>query len=105
MALAGFRGGAAAYQLAFAGAETEVDLQLEPPPPSTTEWRLFGQVASDDEATSVIVEVALAGQDTVIARTTTDEHGVFSLAAPAGSYDLVVTMPERVLVLPDLDVG
>ena len=34
-----------------------------------------------------------------------DRDGVFSLAAPAGHYDVLVRLPDTLLVLPDLEVG
>jgi anti-sigma factor RsiW len=104
-ALAGFRGGTASYQLAFAGAGAEVDLQLEPPLEPGSGWQLLGQVATDEAPAPIVVEIVAAGEDAVVARTTTDEHGVFNFAAPAGRYDFVVTLPDLMLVLPNLDVG
>jgi hypothetical protein len=104
-ALAGFRGTASTYQLAFAGAGAEVDLQLEPPADTGSPWRLLGQVATDEPPTAVTVEVAVAGEAAVVARTTADEDGVFNLATPPGRYDLVLTLPDLLLVLPNLEVG
>jgi len=104
-ALAGFRGEASGYQIAFAGAGAEVDLQIEAPTRLDEPWHLLGQIALTDETPAMMVEIAKPGEVASVARTAADEFGMFSLEVPAGQYDFVVTLPEFLLVLPNLEVG
>lgn len=104
VALAGFRGGSAAIQLAFTGGGVEVDLQLDPPAEPGSPWQMLGQVAAEPAAAATVT-VAVAGADLIVARTATDNHGLFSLEAPPGRYDFVVTLSDQLLVLPNLEVG
>jgi len=107
-ALAGFRGGLSAYQVAFAGAGAEVDVQLEPPVDGGVEarWQVLGQVTTDDEPPSATVYLTSpeAG-DHAVAEAVADEHGVFGLAALPGRYDLLVRIDGTLIVLPDLEIG
>lgn len=104
-ALAGFRGGMSAYQVAFAGGGAEVDLQLDPPAEAEQRWRLLGQVTTDDDAPATILLTMAAGGERPVAETTADEHGMFGLAALPGRYDLLVRVHEMLIVLPDLEIG
>lgn len=103
-ALAGFRGLAESFQLAYAVGATEVDLRCEPLPGSARErWTVTGQVVSQ---TSLPTHVTLkrCGTEEVCAAVQTDEHGVFLVEAPTGCYDLVLELPGQAVVLPQVEL-
>ena len=100
--LSGVRGGLGARQLVWMSGDIEVKLQISPAQaegPGT----LLGQVAGSEPETASVALVDEAGAAT--ARADADPYGMFELAAPAGRYDLTVTLADAVLVLPGLVVG
>ena len=106
LALAGYRGGAAAgYQLAYESDAGDVDLQLEPGAAPAAPWRLLGQVGVDDETPGIRVVLAPVGAAAPAAETEADPHGVFSAQVMPGTYEMTVTLPTAVMVVPELEVG
>lgn len=105
-ALVGARGIGRGYQLAFESDVADVDLELEPgEEPAGDRWRLLGQVAVHEDAPVAAVRLASPGTTTPVVQTTADEHGLFTLQAPLGRYDLLVSLPRVLLVLPDIEIG
>ncbi len=102
--LSGVRGGLTARQLVWMSGDVEVDLQIAPAQPAGATWSLLGQVASPDALAPASVDLLDAG-GTTTAHAEADPYGMFELAAPAGRYDLTVTLAGSVLVLPGLMVG
>lgn len=100
--LAGVRGGLAGRQLVWTSSDAEVDLQLAPSPRG--EWNLIGQVAADD-LTDTTVELVTPGGAGGDRKATADPFGMFEFDVPPGRYDLLVRLPQAVLVLPNLEVG
>ena len=103
-ALAGFRGGGDRH-LTFVAAAVQVDLRLSPPAALGGPWRVEGQVDADEHAPATAVDMVRPGEEDTVARATTDEHGMFALAAPAGLYDILVRLPSALQVLPGLELG
>jgi len=100
--LSGVRGGLAARQLVWMSGDVEVDLQISPAQPEGA-WSLLGQVAMPESGKASVTLLDAGGA--AAARAEADPYGMFELAAPAGRYDLTVTLPDAVLVLPGLEVG
>jgi anti-sigma factor RsiW len=108
LAVAGFRGPASGFQLAYESPRGRVDLQVLPQPqPANDRWRLRGQVSAADEAAVGDVALVSSGTEEPVAETTPDEHGRFSVDAAAGEYDLVVELDQgrRAIVAPGLAIG
>ncbi len=111
-ALAGFRGEFDRVQLAYDCPTMEVELEIEPAVESGGEGRVMGQLtpksAGDLSAEPLSgLRLLLVAGDThdVLTQCTPDEHGVFELAAPAGSYELVIRSGDEAIVLPDLEIA
>lgn len=104
-ALVGLRGDDETVQLSFSSALADVDLQLDPASPESTNVNIMGQVSA--HAASAATEVALveprAGVAVGVA--TPDESGVFRLQARPGAYDLVVRLDDAAIVLPNIEIG
>lgn len=103
-ALAGFRGGGDRH-LTYVAAAVQVDLRLRPPAALGGAWSVQGQVDADKHVPATAVDMVRAGEEDTVARATTDEHGMFALAAPAGLYDILVRLPCALQVLPGLELG
>jgi hypothetical protein len=114
-ALAGYRGGSSGFELGFASDAGEIDLQAEPvrderPTPSgATRWRIIGQVSPNEETGDQPmpeVGVALVKRDEAkpARAIDADEHGVFTIQADAGDYDLHVRIGDAVVVIQDVRI-
>lgn len=103
-ALAGFRGGGDRHLTYVAGA-VQVDVRVRAPEDQSGPWRVQGQVDADKLLSPTAVDLVSAGEEHAVARTTTDEYGMFDLAAPAGRYDMLVRLPCALQVLPGLVLG
>jgi anti-sigma factor RsiW len=102
-ALAGFRGTGDRH-LTYEAEAVEIDVQATPVEPEG-EWRLLGQLAADRELGPVALEVVPAGGREAVASTVSDEHGVFQVQVPAGTYEVVARLPDVEVVVPDLELG
>lgn len=104
-AFAGLRGADQGYQLAYAVDGIEIDLQVDPPPAGGDRWQVMGQLAGTAGVAETDVVLAEPGGDDPFVRTTTDDDGLFSFEAAAGTYDVLLRLPEGLLVLPGLALG
>ena len=102
-ALAGFRGGGERH-LTYEAEAIEIDLQLQPPAAQGGAWRLLGQIAAEPEAPTVL-EILPAGEDAPVSAARADEYGMFQLSAPARRYDVVARFPDKLVILPGLEIG
>lgn len=103
-ALAGFRGGGDRH-LTYEAESIEIDIQVTPLVEPEGEWRVLGQLAADREPGIVALEAVPVGRREAVASTTSDEHGVFELQMPAGTYDVVARFPDAEVVVSDLELG
>jgi anti-sigma factor RsiW len=105
-ALAGLRGAATAYQLGYESEVAEIDLDVTPIPESPAVRRLTGQVTLRDAAGQRIGAVTLVqpGTTTVVAAATPDDHGVLTVTAEAGTYDVLIALPDACVVLPGVEI-
>ena len=108
LAMAGYRGSAASYQLAFESEPARVDLQILPRDPAVGDrWRVRGQVTVRDGAELGVVTLVAEHTDTAVATAVPDAAGRFKLDSPAGVFDLRIDLDEgtRTVVAPRLEVG
>lgn len=116
-ALAGYRGGSTGFELGFTSAAGDIDLQAEPVQDDrsasrdTSRWRLIGQVSPNESAANQSmpdVAVALVRRDGAetddAASADADEHGVFSIQAEPGRYDMHVRIGDTVVVVQDVRI-
>lgn len=103
-AMAGFRGGGDRH-LTYVAEAVQIDLRVRPPHDQGGAWRVQGQVDAEKLIPAAAVDLAPVGEEGVVARATTDEYGMFDLAAPAGRYDLLIHLPCALQVLPGLVLG
>lgn len=103
-ALAGFRSApaldVASFHLTFESPSGEVDLQIRSGPPGT-DVRVLGQVESDQSAHQAI----LRQRQEAVCATDIDSHGMFSLDAPPGMYDLDIILEQAIIRVPSLDLA
>ncbi len=109
LAVAGFRGIGASYQLAYESDPARFDLQILPIDRSAGDlWRLRGQVTVRDDAL-LLGAVSLLEEDgeAAVATALPDDLGRFKIESPAGVYDLLIELDDGTLsvVAPRLEVG
>lgn len=103
LALAGVRGSATAYQLAFECEAADVDIEIEPAAGAEKHgFRVRGQVSPHGDSPAEQVALAKPGTRSVLVSATPDEHGVFELETDGGRFDLLVRMPNELIVLADV---
>lgn len=103
-ALAGFRGTSAGYQLSYETEGGDIDLQVTQSKDANL-WKLTGQVALENKNLKGDVTAMFADTGRLAESANIDEHGRFRLTVPTGSYELHVSLVDRVIVLPELDTG
>ena len=103
-AMAGFRGTGDRH-LTYVAESVQIDLRVRPPEGREGAWRVMGQVDAEKLVPATPVDMVRAGENEAVVRATTDEHGMFDLAAPAGRYDLLIRLPCALQVLPGLVLG
>lgn len=105
LALAGYRGSADGYQLAFETDDARLDLQILPRDGDA--WRIRGQVTLHDEAILGAVSLMQEPGGTVVAAIEPDCLGRFKIDSVSGVYDLRIELDEgtRSIVAPRLHVG
>jgi anti-sigma factor RsiW len=105
-ALHGLRGGTESYLLAYTANGIEVDVEVSPDPTSgRSRWHLMGQIAGSTDHAGAEVGLAAPGEADPVVRAETDDEGIFSLQAGPGRYDLLLWLPEGLVVLPDVNLG
>lgn len=105
LALAGVRGGSGSYQLSFESDLADIDLDVEPlGEPDADQRRLIGQVSprSDEAATKVVL--ARPGTTAPVHIVEPDESGMFKLTTERGKFDVLVSLPEGLVVLPAVEI-
>jgi hypothetical protein len=105
-ALAGFRGGGEARQLAFESEVARVDLRLTPRAASHAVWRLRGRImphrGGDGDLGPVLVRNRVVGAPVVEAEV--DEGGRFAIDVPRGGYEIMVGVAGAALAL-EVELG
>jgi hypothetical protein len=109
-ATAGLRGQIEGYHLVYSREGIEVDLAVAPDDRATASgledrWTVMGQVAGSGGTGAVPVALAEPGTLAPLVETVADEEGMFTICAPGGTYDLLVGLPEGVLILPRLTLA
>ncbi len=115
-ALAGFRGHERGFQLSFESAPVSIDLQAEPIDhpgifdaddldEDSLTWSVMGQIESSLLEPGCAVALVCPGAVVATAQSRADRHGIFSMEAPAGRYDLHIRHAEGNLVLPNIDMA
>ncbi len=102
-ARAGYRGGEGVVQLSYESDAADVDLELVPPASADeSTWTLMGQIAP--HAPTVHLTVALVSQSGAAASVEVgvDEQGMFTLRSDPGTFDLMIRVGDKVIVLPDV---
>lgn len=103
-ALAGFRGGGDRH-LTYETESIEVDIQVQPVEGAGEDWTILGQVATENDEAPAVLELVIANDDAAVATATSDANGMFRFAGPAGWYDVIVRFPDRIVVLPGVELG
>lgn len=103
-ALAGFRGGGDRH-LTYEAEVIEIDVQAMPSIGAEGEWRVLGQLAADRDLEPAAIQIVAGGGIDTVARTMSDEHGMFEMQLPSGRYDVVARFPDVEVVVPDLELG
>lgn len=108
VAVAGYRGSADGYQLAYESDTARVDLQILPRHGADVDaWRLRGQVTLHDDAMLGAVSLMQEPCGTLVAAVEPDCHGRFKIDSASGVYNLQFELDEgtRSVVAPRLQVG
>ena len=105
-ALAGYRGVGDAVQLSYESEIADIDLELSPGgAEKDAVWTVMGQVATRDPAAIVAVVLVSRSQGGAQIEIKPDEHGLFTLRADSGEYDLFIRVADKVVALPNLRLG
>lgn len=106
VALAGVRGAATAYQLAFESERADVDLEVEPDGDAGSGLRrISGQITPSRESEEVrSVAFVSPGTSEIASTIKPDEHGVFGVTVASGKYDLVITLSDTQVVLANVEI-
>ncbi len=104
--LIGVRGTGDPRHIVFESDVEDVDLQMEPVTEhGETVWHILGQVGLDELPPVIPIALVQTGSTLPALEMDADEHGIFSLQAVKGQYDLHVRLPSTLLILPDLEIG
>lgn len=105
-AVAGFRGLEDSFQLSYTCGADTLDLECAPlgDAPQTA-WSILGQIDSQQAVGGLRAELVRQDTGVAAATTQTDEHGVFRMEAPAGSYELRIQIRDTVIVFPDVELS
>lgn len=94
------------FQLGFEVEDAEIDLRAERLGAAGNRWRVIGQVSRDGDRPEALEISALpSGTTRPCLVEWADEHAMFTLELDAGSYDLRLSAPGSVIVLPGIRVG
>ncbi len=105
-----YRGTDGGFQLCFECEPADVELQVEPTDRFSREaeprpiWQVMGQIVAARRAPNLEVALVRQGSTIPVAETSADSHGIFSLEAPSGRYDLFIRHGNESVVLRDIDL-
>ncbi len=106
LALSGVRGAGSTYHVVFEGDLADVDLQIERlHEREGGVWQILGQVSVDEPPSPVVVGLVPSNAVVPAVEVEADEHGVFTVRAPEGRYDLHIRLASALMILPDVDIG
>ncbi len=108
LAMAGYRGSAASYQLAFESEPARVDLQILPQDGTVGDhWRVRGQITVHDDAEVNAVSLLAEHTETTLATAVPDQAGRFKIDSRAGVFDLRIDLDDgtRSVVASRLEIG
>lgn len=104
LAAAGLRGAGESYQLAFESPAASIDLEIERyVEGGQTRFRLMGQVTPNAQIAIGTVALSAPGAFVPVTMTQADERGVFSLSTEAGTYDVLITVEDAIVILPGVE--
>lgn len=104
-ALAGVRGAHQAFQLSLESPIANIDLQITPvTEPGAARWVLVGQVVIDRPETLAGVALAPTGTVDAVVTVPPDSSGMFRVSAPPGTYDLLISVGDAVVVFEKLEL-
>lgn len=106
-ALAGIRGALQGFQVTIENDAAEVDLQLQPDLGSSQRlWHVVGQINPRESADAAggVALVAPGTRDPFVT-TIPDRHGMFQMDAVPGTYDLLVSVGESIMVFEKLELS
>jgi len=104
-ALAGLRGAADQIQLSYESEVGEIDIELQTVPGADpARWAVVGQISLNEPSSDVQIALVSQPDEMICVQVDPDEHGVFSLQADEGTYDLLIRASDRVIVLPHVEL-
>lgn len=103
-ALAGVRGATGTFQLSFESEAADVDVQLEQIDQETGSWQILGQVTPHLSGTVQAVVLATRGTFEIVNAATPDANGAFCLKAGRGSFDILISVADALVVLPGVEL-
>jgi hypothetical protein len=100
-AMVGFRGTAGDAHLVYASDVGEIDIQIQQPGAEEHPVRIMAQIETDQMHGSA----RLCRPDrSIVAEAAVDDRGMFTLEAPAGCYELSITLDGNTVRVPALDL-
>jgi len=104
-ALTGYRGVGDAVQLSYESEIADIDLELSPVGAAKDAvWTVMGQVSTREPAATVAIVFVSRSQGGAKIEIKPDEHGLFTLRADAGEYDLFIRVADKVITVPQLNL-
>lgn len=101
VAVAGFRGGLTARQLAYSSDAGDVDVQVSCAGAARS---VRGQVTPSGDEPASEVSVSRPGDASAVASSGVDAHGQFVLESPPGTFDLRIRVGDTLVVIPSLNL-
>jgi hypothetical protein len=101
---AGLRGDPGPCRLCYSSEAGAVDLELAPPPPPASAWRVVGQLSSASQRGAAEVSLVRRGGAAEVASATADERGRFRLQADPGEYELRLRLGSRAQIVAHLEI-
>jgi anti-sigma factor ChrR (cupin superfamily) len=96
-----YRPGDGEFQLAFEAGEADIDLQGVRQ--GNDRWTVRGQVTCDHRGSFPVV-LCMAGAEGPVEQLETDHRGLFETLIDAGSYDLILELPDRAVLLRNIQI-
>lgn len=103
VALAGFRGHSDRYQVSFQAADVEIDLDVECGA-TGTQRQVMGQISGVSQLRPDSIGLSKPGTLELIASATPDAVGMFKVVAESGTFDLLIGLEDRVVVVANLEL-